>query len=370
MKKLSFVLFLLLTSFSVLAQSNRYTIKGTGEDIIDGDTVYLCAINGFFAVHKLDSTIVWNGEYHFSGSYPDCDIRYIMPIRNGKYTGFSAIMLENADITVHSYSADKKKDADVTGGPNFQLWRDFKTIQKRWSEEMVPHWLTTRDSLSTLDAKLQAQHHLDSLTNLQKEEEFQFMLTHLPAPYCNLILGSDFKSFSSKQKEMALAAFKEKYPESANYKRLSEEMKASAAIEIGKKYIDFSMPDPNGKTISIGEIVKKNKFTLIDFWASWCGPCRAEMPHVVAAYHKYHDRGFEVIGVSLDNKQDAWVKAIETLNMPWPQMSDLKAWQSEGAKLYNVKAIPSNVLIDRKGKIVARDLRGLTLINKIGEFLK
>lgn len=91
---------------------------------------------------------------------------------------------------------------------------------------------------------------------------------------------------------------------------------------------------------------------------------------MVEAYNRYHAKGFEIVGVSLDNKHDAWVKAIASLNMPWPQMSDLKAWQSEGAKLYNVKAIPANVLINQKGEIVARDLRGLTLINRVGELIK
>ena len=147
-------------------------------------------------------------------------------------------------------------------------------------------------------------------------------------------------------------------------------MKRAGSLAEGQKFIDFSMPDPDGKSLSIGEIVKKNKLTLVDFWASWCGPCRQEMPNVVEAYNRYHAKGFEIVGVSLDNKHDAWVKAIASLNMPWPQMSDLKAWQSEGAKLYNVKAIPANVLINQKGEIVARDLRGLTLINRVGEFLK
>jgi thiol-disulfide isomerase/thioredoxin len=111
--------------------------------------------------------------------------------------------------------------------------------------------------------------------------------------------------------------------------------------------------------------VGKSKYVLVDFWASWCGPCRAEMPYVVEAYQKYHDKGLEVIGVSFDNDKDAWVAAIGSLKMPWPQMSDLKGWESAAAGAYNIQSIPANVLIDEQGKIVAKNLRGEDLLDKM-----
>ena len=117
------------------------------------------------------------------------------------------------------------------------------------------------------------------------------------------------------------------------------------------------------------EVLCSDKPVLLDFWASWCGPCRAEMPTVVEAYTKYHDKGFEVVGVSLDNDKDSWVKAIADLQMPWPQMSDLKGWESEACAVYHVQAIPANVLIDEKGDIIAKDLRGEDLLNKMKELL-
>ena len=131
--------------------------------------------------------------------------------------------------------------------------------------------------------------------------------------------------------------------------------------------MDIALAAPDGKTIKVSDYVSKNKYTLIDFWASWCGPCRAEMPTVVKAYTDFHQKGFEVVGVSLDNDKDAWVKAIADLKMPWPQMSDLKGWDCEGAQLYNVRSIPSNVLVDQQGKIVAKDLRGEQLLKKLDE---
>ena len=138
----------------------------------------------------------------------------------------------------------------------------------------------------------------------------------------------------------------------------------------GGLFTDFTMNDVNGKPVSVMSIITENQYTLIDFWASWCGPCRAEMPNVVDAYNKYHDKGFEVVGISLDEDKKAWVAAIDKLQMPWPQLSDLKGWQCEGAVLYKIQAIPSNLLVDQQGKIVAKNLREEALQNKLKELFK
>ena len=114
-------------------------------------------------------------------------------------------------------------------------------------------------------------------------------------------------------------------------------------------------------------IIAEHQYTLVDFWASWCGPCRAEMPNVVEAYNRYHDKGFEVVGISLDEDKKAWVAAIDKLQMPWPQLSDLKGWNCEGAVLYKIQSIPSNLLVDQDGKIVAKNLREDALLDKLSE---
>lgn len=125
---------------------------------------------------------------------------------------------------------------------------------------------------------------------------------------------------------------------------------------IGYPAIDFSQADQNGKNISLSSL--KGKVVLVDFWASWCGPCRAENPNVVLAYKKYHNKGFEILGVSFDENKDKWLKAVEKDGLTWPQVSDLKGWQNAAGKIYGVTSIPFNLLLDKEGKILGKGLRG------------
>ena len=136
---------------------------------------------------------------------------------------------------------------------------------------------------------------------------------------------------------------------------------------LGKPFIDLEEADVDGKMHKLSEYVGKGRWVLVDFWASWCGPCRAEMPNVVENYKKYHDKGFDIVGLSFDNKKEAWVKAISDLQMPWTHLSDLKGWQTKASEVYGIRSIPASLLINPEGIIVARDLRGPALGAKLKE---
>jgi peroxiredoxin len=147
----------------------------------------------------------------------------------------------------------------------------------------------------------------------------------------------------------------------AEYRRIAEKTGIGATP-------DFAITDTSGKLMKLSDL--RGKYVLVDFWASWCAPCRKENPNVVKAYQQYHDKGFEIVGVSLDTKKDAWMKAINKDGLTWNHVSDLKGWESDIVKEYGIKVVPTSFLLDKEGKVIANNLREEALPKKLAELLK
>lgn len=158
---------------------------------------------------------------------------------------------------------------------------------------------------------------------------------------------------------------KKEWPNFSHAKDFVGMVESIKKTSIGQEAPEIALPNPQGQVIKLSSM--RGKYVLVDFWAKWCGPCRQENPNVVRVYNKYKDKGFTVFGVSLDRSKDDWMKAIQEDGLTWTHVSDLKYWQSEAAKLYNVTAIPFSLLLDPQGKIVAKNLRGPALEQKLAE---
>ncbi len=240
------------------------------------------------------------------------------------------------------------------------LLNEYQAIKKRSKTS-----ITTEDANKIEEIKAKAE-RLDSLQKATTLEIVRkFKNTTFPAKYVSdLVYSFDF----DEMKEVC-------DPSSGYYNDKSMELvkKRWESLQLrqpGIKFHELKMADLNGKAVTLSDYAGKGKYVLVDFWASWCAPCRMEMPNVVKAYKQFHPKGFEIVGVSFDQKKESWAAAVKSLGMTWPQMSDLKGWQCAAAKTYGITTIPSNILIDPQGKIVKIDLMGEELQKVLSEIYK
>ena len=327
----------------------------------------------------LDSAIIVDGKFTLKGAVEEpvyCHL--IVPEINpetGKTSNIfdAPLILENAKIKL---TADAEGKSKVTGTENNEILQTYMDADAVLGQKQDDALQAARDAKAAGDGELAESfgEEQQKYSKERRELRIEFVKNNINNPagrsqFFHNKLGSLLGLPLEQLKEL-IADANEATLQNPLLLRVAERIQALEKTAIGQYFTDIRMPNVNGKEIALSDYAGKGKYVLLDFWATWCSPCRAEMPHVLAVYKKYKNKGFEVVGVSLDAKHDAWLKGIKDLGLTWPQMSDLKGWSCEGAKLYAVHGIPHTVLIDPNGIIIAHNLRGKKLEEKLAELIK
>ncbi len=370
MKYLFFIVFLInLTSCQ--EDTNGYAISGEVEGIESGKMIYVSSIDQNNQPQIIDSVLVENDK--FSLDLPEVEVSGLSFLTIKGVNGNVMFISENEPIKFEIFK-DSLDASKVSGGKENKLFYEYLDHLKGLNREMMKLRMQAQQIMT-------ASPNPESMANLQQKEaelrerDMIFkkkMIKENPAAYVSVLVLTDMQSMGATTSDLK-----------EHYEMLSEEIKQlplakslksaldkRSTVETGSKAPQFSGPDPNGNELALTDLM--GKVTLIDFWAAWCKPCRVENPNIVRIYNKYHDQGFNIIGISLDreDQRDRWLQAIEEDKLTWPQISSLQFWEEPIAQLYGVRAIPAAFILDENGVIVATNLRGDDLENKVKELLE
>ena len=346
-------------------QSNSYEINGSIKGAANGDTLFLT--KNLETGVPSDTIIVEDGKFNISG---ETDSTMLCMIYSSNRNEINApFFLEPGTITI---DLSEEPGASRVGGTH---------CNQKWQE--------LNDSVMVIGKEINriAEHIYGN--NLPEEEQKKGMeqIDKLNKRFSKLIVKTAEQNTDNEFGYFLITYYPEELIDNATRERLIKELpaemrqrtaiqkikatiKAAANTAEGATITNFTQPSIDGKELSLMDEVQKNKVTIIDFWASWCGPCKQEMPSMIQLYEKYQSKGLGIVGVSLDSDKDAWLQATEKLGVKWPQMSDLKGWDNEVSTYFNITSIPHTVVVDKKGKILRRGLRGEALEQYVAELLK
>lgn len=349
------------------SQPGAYSISGESTVLNDGDTVFVARREGREMVH-VDSAIVNAGKFAFKGVQETPEMLYMnYPDTKGKRVNCLFFLEEGKMKAVIDSTS-----CTISGSANNDIFNDAQALLNPLWDKMNGAWRGYFAPTTTDEMRAEMTKKHDQYLKEYAAAAANVAYENVNNPVGIYYLKDNYSRFEPEDLYKVIEAIPEDVLAAderlANIKSVGEKKYATRP---GQKFTDFTMQTPDGAKISLSDYAGKGKYVLVDFWASWCGPCCREMPNVVELYNKYKKTGkFEIVGVSLDDEADSWKKALGQYNMTWPQMSDLKGWKCEGSGLYGVNAIPHTVLIDPDGVILERDLRSEKLAAKLAELIK
>ena len=369
MKKVVYLFAAGTLALAACSNEPAYKIAGTIENAADGEYVYLQEAKGRDLI-KLDSAVVTAGAFTFNGRQDATVTRYITYTPKEGRGPRVDFFLENGNINVTLTKENDLYQTNVTGTPNNDIYQAYKTESGALNKEIKALYDKAKAEGLTDEQKAEIEKQLEALYTKQNDFIYNTIDANIANPVGIHLWPGNSYNMELAQLQALAAKVPAEYQSNERIAKLLKRIEVLAKTAVGQKFTDFTLPSPEGNPVKLGDIIAKNKYTLIDFWASWCGPCRREMPNVVAAYKEYNKKGFGIVGVSLDSDAEAWKKAIKDMGMTWDHMSDVKGWECEGAALYGVNSIPATVLVAQDGTIIERNLRGEAIKEKLAELLK
>ena len=371
MKKITLIVAAALTTFACnQLKDNEFIINGDANGVENGKKVFVEIQTETGSLAK-DTAIVTDGKFELKGFTEGIDLGFIR-IENEQIN--LPLILEEGKIEINIVK-DSLHKSTLGGTPNNDKFQKFNTESRAISEKVAKF---EKDNGPEMQ-KAQMSNDTVTINKLLKEyKKFQNEMNDYskkfikenPDAYLSVLLLENFlmrQYLTPEEIKSYFEGLDKDVKETKSGKKIKTALDSMTAIVIGKPAPNFSAPSPEGKTISLKESL--GKVTIIDFWASWCGPCRAENPNVVALYNEFHPQGLNIIGVSLDKDAAKWKEAIAKDGLIWPHVSNLKFWEDPIAKQYNVQSIPATFILDEKGNIVAKDLRGEELRAKVAALL-
>lgn len=367
MKNLTYFIFTVLVVFvgceSGQQIGSSYDINAEIRGVEDSVSIYLQVVrDGELA--PLDTALLTDGKARFQGRLESPELVYLQIGETRKLVNFFG---ENSQIDV-SVHVDSLASANVEGSQVNDDLMAFKeamvpiderrqALNEAYREASINE---DKERIEEIIAESELIHtdQIDLIKGFLLEKRDSYIAPFIIKNY--LVYELDYQGLDS-----ALHQLDSVVHDSKDYIALSERAATLERVAVGRPAVDFTLNDPRGNPVSLSSL--QGNYVLIDFWASWCGPCRRENPNVAALYKDYKDKGFEILGVSLDETHDKWVQAIKDDALTWTHVSDLQGWASEAGKLYGINSIPATVLLDRDGIIIEKNLRGDALRKKLEE---